>query len=112
MWHNEYNRGLPSKGQKVSKFGDQLFVKSTDEPNFVVRQFKHITLVRRPVMGQNGIRYQFGWAFNKELETLEEQTQRALSTIKARNAIAQAEMQDVEQGPMGMPALQFKKPVQ
>jgi hypothetical protein len=35
-----------------------------------------------------------------------------LSAIKSRNAIAQAEMGDVEQGPMAMPALQFKKPIQ
>lgn len=95
----------------MHKFGDTLYVKSTDEPNFVVRQFRHITLVRRPIMGQDGIRYRFGWAFNAELESLEEQTQRTLSAIKSRQAIAQAEMD--EQGPMTMPALQFgKKPVQ
>jgi hypothetical protein len=100
-----------SKGQLVHKYGETLFVKSTDEPTTVLRQFKHFTLVRRPVMGQNGIAYKFGAFFNVELETLEEQTQRTLSAIKSRNAIAQAEM-DVEQGPMAMPALQFKKPVQ
>jgi hypothetical protein len=91
----------------VHKFGDTLYVKSTDEPNFVVRQFKRITLVRRPIMGQDGIRYRFGWAFNAELETLAEQTTRTLQQIKARNEIAQADM-DAEG--LAMPALAFKKP--
>jgi hypothetical protein len=97
---------------KLSKFGDQLFVKSTDEPIFVIKQFRHLTFVRRPVMGQNGIGYKLGLFFNGELETLEAQTQRTLSAIKSRQAIAQAEMAD-EQGTLAMPALQFgKKPVQ
>jgi hypothetical protein len=96
----------------VHKFGDQLFVKSTDEPSFVVHQFKYFTLVRRPVMGQDGIRYKFGIFFNSELETLAEQTQRTLATIKARNQIAELEMQDAVEATGGpfMPQMAFKKP--
>jgi hypothetical protein len=92
----------------VNKFGDQLFVKLTDEPVFVLRQFKHLTWVRRPVMGQAGIGYRFGLFFNRELETLQEQTQRTLAVIKARNDMAQEELADVE-GPLAIPGLQFKK---
>lgn len=93
----------------MTKFGDQLFVRTTDEPIIVLRQFKHFTLGRRPVMGQDGIRYQFGIFFNTELETLEEQTQRTLAVIKARNQAAEQEMADVA-GPLGFPGnLQFKK---
>jgi len=64
-------------------------------------------LVRRPVMGQNGIRYKLGVFFNCELETLQEQTVRTLSLIKARNEITEAEMADVPAG--FMPQLAFKK---
>jgi hypothetical protein len=93
----------------LNKFGDQLYVKVTDEPLIVIRQWKHVTLARRPVMGQDGIRYQFGLFFNTELETLSEQTQRTLATIKARNEIAQSEM-DVTDGPLALPAgIQYKK---
>jgi hypothetical protein len=92
----------------LTKFGEQLYVRTTDEPTIVLRQFKHVTLVRRPVMGQNGIRYKFGWFFNTELETLEEQTQRALAKIKAQNAMAQEELADVE-GPLAIPGLQLRK---
>lgn len=92
----------------MNKFGDKLFVCSTDEPITVLRQFKHFTLVRRPVMGQNGIRYKFGLFFNVELESLQEQTARTLATIKIRNDIAQADM-DADASSLAMPALQFKK---
>lgn len=91
----------------MTKFGDQLFVKTTDEPLIVLRQWKRLTLARRPVMGQNGIRYQLGLFLNVELETLTEQTLRTLAIIKIRNEAAQAEMGDV--GPLAMPSQQFKK---
>jgi hypothetical protein len=93
----------------LNKFGDTLYVKSTDEPNFVVAQFWCFTLVRRPIMGQDGIRFRFGLFFTDELETLTEQTQRTLATIKARNEIAASEM-DVADGPLALPAgIQYKK---
>ena len=92
----------------MNKFSDQLFVKLTDEPCFVIKQFRHFTLVRRPVMSQNGICYKLGLFFNAELETLQEQTQRTLAIIKSRNELSQAEMEGF--GPdVPMPALSFKK---
>ena len=95
----------------MNKFGDQLFVRTTDEPVVVLKQFRYLTFVRRPVMGQNGIRYKFGWFFNNELETLTEQTQRTLATIKVRNDVAQAEMDEVQTGPLALPpGLHLKKP--
>lgn len=95
----------------MNKFGDTIYVQTTDEPVKVIRQFKRFTLVRRPVMGQNGIRYLLGLFFNMELETLEEQTQRTLATIKIRNEAAEAQLGELANGPLAIPpGLHLKKP--
>lgn len=93
----------------MNKYGEVLYNVLTDEPCIVLREFRYLTLVHRPIMGQDGIRYRLGIFPSCELETLQEQTQRTLATIKARNAIAAEEM-DVADGPLAMPAgLSFKK---
>lgn len=75
-----------------SKYGDVLYHKLTEEPVAVLRSWKHVTFVRRPIQGTNGLSYKFGFFLNTELETLQEQTARVLSNIQARNAIAEAGM--------------------
>lgn len=72
----------------------------------VLRPFKYVTFVRRPVMGTKGIGYKFAWFLNAELETLQEQTARAITNIQARNQIAGAEFGS-DQVPAPFP---FKKP--
>jgi len=91
-----------------AKFGEILFHKLTDEPALVIREFKHWTLVRRPVMGQDGIYYRFKFFLNAELESLQEQTSRNIANIQVRQAIAGAELgPELDSG--AMPHLAFKK---
>lgn len=92
----------------ADSLGDILYVRTTDEPVVYFASIGPLRLVRRPIMGQDGIRYRIGLFHGSELETLQEQTQRTLAIIKARNDISMAEMQDF--GPdMPMPHLHFKK---
>jgi len=74
-----------------AKFGDVLYHKLTEEPIMVLKAFKRFTLVKRPVMGQAGIRYKWAFFLNSELESLQEQTARTIVNIQTRNAIAGAE---------------------
>jgi hypothetical protein len=90
----------------MPKFGDMLYVSLTEEPTTFIFSRLGLSIVRRPIMGRNGIRHRFGWFFNKELETLQEQTARTVATIQARNSIAESEF---GQSGAAMPALPFKK---
>ena len=72
----------------------------------LLKAFKYFSLVRRPVMGTEGISYKFKIFLNCELESMTEQTARTISNIQARNAIAGAEFGSNDAMPG---ALQFKK---
>lgn len=90
----------------MNKYGDVLYHKLTEEPSMIIWPLGRISLVRRPIMSQQGISYKFQFLLNSELETLQEQTARTVATIQARNSIAESEFG----GQAGsMPALPFKK---
>ena len=91
----------------MNKYGEVQYHKLTEEPSMILWQFRHFSLVRRPIMGQAGISYKFALLLNSELETLQEQTARTVAQIQARNSVAEAEF---GQGlGASMPTLPFKK---
>lgn len=75
----------------MHKFGDILYSTLTEEPSTFLFALWGISIVRRPIMGDDGIRHRFGWFFDTELETLAEQTARTIANIQMRNSIAGAE---------------------
>lgn len=97
----------------MTKFSELKYNVLTEEPIFIVHQFKHVSLVRRPVMSDKGIKYKFGFFFNAELEDLRSKTERSFEQIKEQNKIAiefdMREAGEVQNAPFTLAMQQFKK---
>lgn len=78
------------------KPGDLAFLKSSEEPVVVLATSSSFDVaidkisVRRPIVGQDGTRYETAEFFRFELETPEEQDIRKIEDIKRRHRLTQA----------------------
>jgi hypothetical protein len=79
------------------KIGDLMFIKSSEEPVIVlaldgiaIDHPENTIEVRRPIVGQDGTRYEIATFYRFELETPEEQDLRKIEDIKRRHRLTQA----------------------
>jgi hypothetical protein len=94
-----FNPASPSLRRAPSvKRSDLAYLKSSEEPVIVLAveatmppdHPEQKIEVRRPIIGQDGTRYEYAEFFRFELETPEEQDLRKIEDIKRRHRLTQA----------------------